>query len=66
MNDEGLAFAESTCSAKIFADQCKFIGQREIKKNCALLSINELTRIALERTRTAQTAIELMGALAEK
>jgi len=34
-------------------------------KNCALLSINELSRIAMERESSATRAVTLMGELAE-
>jgi len=65
MNDEGLSMGESTCSSKITAKQCTELNQRESMKNCALMSINELSRLALERTSEARKAIELMGKFAE-
>jgi dipeptidase len=66
MNEKGVAIGESSCSAKIFASACKYIGQREIENNCALLSINELSRIALERASSAREAISIIGELATK
>lgn len=66
MNEKGLSLGESTCSSKITAKQCTYLGQREKENNCALMSINELSRIALERTDKAQDAIKLMGKLAEE
>jgi len=56
---------ESTCSSKISAKMCTYAGQREKEKNCALMSVNELTRLAMERASTARTAIEIMGKFAE-
>jgi len=56
---------ESTCASKISAKMCTHSGQREIEKNCALMSINELTRLAMERTNNARNAIEIMGKFAE-
>ena len=46
---------ESTCSA-VFSATAK-----DKNNGIALLSINELSRIALERTTTARQAILLMG-----
>lgn len=57
---------ESTCSGILGAEGCKYEGQREKEKNCAIFSINELSRIAMERTETARDAIDLMGNLAEE
>lgn len=60
MNSKQLILGgESTCSA-IFSTTA--VGNDDGK---ALLSINELTRIALEYTSTARNAIKLMGYLAE-
>jgi len=66
MNDKGLSMGESTCSSKTKSNACTYEGQREEKKNCALLSINELGRIGMERESTARAAIQLMGGLAEQ
>ena len=57
MNEKGVGIGESTCGAKIAAKACKYLNQREIEKNCALLSINELTKIALERCNTSRCAV---------
>jgi len=57
MNEKGVGIGESTCGAKIGAKACQYLNQREIEKNCALLSINELTKIALERCNTSRCAV---------
>jgi dipeptidase len=64
MNEHGVGIGESTCSAKIAANGCKYLGQREKEQNCALMSINELSRIGLERCKTARCAVKVMGDLA--
>jgi len=66
MNEKGISMGESTCASKITAKQCKYNGQRDKERNCALLSVNELTRIGLERTDNAVEAIKIMGSLAEE
>ncbi|EQC28572.1 hypothetical protein SDRG_13650 [Saprolegnia diclina VS20] len=58
LNDHGLGFGESTCSAKLWTKPAYDGGQ-------ALLDIAELSRLALERTQSARSAIALMGSLAE-
>lgn len=55
MNEHQLAMGEST-----------FGGRPELESKKGLFYIEELQRIALERTRTARDAIRLMGALASK
>ncbi|RHX98435.1 hypothetical protein DYB36_014368, partial [Aphanomyces astaci] len=57
INEHQLAFGESTCGAKLWAKPATQGGK-------ALFDITELARIALERTRTAREAIQLMGDLA--
>ena len=59
-NDHGVSIAESTCSAIFGAELRGSAG------GTALLSYMELTRIALERCKSAREAVELMGALAEE
>lgn len=59
LNEHQLAMGESSCPAA-FASKPVSDGGK------ALLDIAELSRLALERTRTARDAIALMGALAEK
>ncbi len=56
VNEEGVAIAETTCASKFLYKS----------SNQMLFEITELTRIALERARTAREAIEIIGALAEK
>ncbi|RHY87104.1 hypothetical protein DYB35_011907, partial [Aphanomyces astaci] len=57
INEHQLAFGESTCGAKLSAKPATQGGK-------ALFDITELARVALERTRTAREAIQLMGDLA--
>ncbi|ETV98278.1 hypothetical protein H310_08990 [Aphanomyces invadans] len=57
MNEHQLAFGESTCGAKLWAKPATQGGS-------ALFDITELARVALERTKTARAAIQLMGDLA--
>mmetsp|Transcript_3338 Transcript_3338/g.6343 ORF Transcript_3338/g.6343 Transcript_3338/m.6343 type:complete len:605 (+) Transcript_3338:94-1908(+) len=59
MNEHGVGIGETTCSG-VFATLP--IGQG----GQALLSIDELSHIALERTKTARDAVKMMGELAEK
>jgi len=66
MNEMQVGIGETSCSSKITSNMCTYVGQREKEANCALLSIDELSRIALERASTARQAVTLMGALAEQ
>jgi dipeptidase len=59
MNEHQVAIGESTCAAKLFAAPLTQGGK-------ALLEISELSQIALERSKTAQEAIRIMGSLAEQ
>ena len=56
-NDQGVAFGESSCSAKTFAKSVAAGGP-------SLLSMYELSRLAAERAATARDAVQLMGDLA--
>jgi len=58
MNEHKLAFGESTCSARIVASSLAH-------KGTALFSNAELSKISLERCKTARCAIKLMGSLAQ-
>ncbi len=58
MNEHQVAIGESTCSSKLFA---KPIGSEGGK---ALLNMQILTQIALERSKTAREAIQVIGDLA--
>lgn len=58
MNEHKVAFGESTCSARIVAKSLANNGT-------ALFSNAELSKIALERCKTARCAIKLMGDLAQ-
>lgn len=59
MNEKGLAIGESTCSA-VFGTSAVGHGGK------ALLSVDTLSQIAMERASTAREAVALMGMLAEK
>lgn len=58
MNEHQVAIGESTCAAKLYAAPISDGGK-------ALLEVSELSQIALERSRTAREAIQVMGELAE-
>ena len=57
-NEAGVIMAESTCSARFDA--------KPVPQGKALLSIDELSRIALERASSAREAVEIMGVLSER
>ncbi|RHY97028.1 hypothetical protein DYB37_012239 [Aphanomyces astaci] len=59
MNEHQLGIGESTCTSKLWTKPVSQGGK-------ALLDITELSRIALERSKTAREAIVLMGSLAEQ
>eukprot|EP00742_Colponemidia_sp_Colp-10_P002370 GILJ01002526.1.p1 GENE.GILJ01002526.1~~GILJ01002526.1.p1 ORF type:complete len:658 (+),score=115.19 GILJ01002526.1:40-1974(+) len=59
MNEHQVGIGESTCAAKISALPVSAGGH-------ALFDLAELTRIAMERARTAREALELVTSLAEK
>ena len=59
MNEKQVGIGESTCSGVFAAKAIDHGGN-------ALLSIDELSRIALERANTAREAISIMGSLAEE
>ena len=59
MNEHQVGIAESTCSAVFSASPINSGGR-------ALLSINALSQIAMERARTSREAVQIMGSLAEK
>ena len=56
-----LGIVESSCSSKIGA-----ASRIEVNGTGALFSIDSLSRIALERCKTARCAVLLMGGLAEE
>lgn len=58
MNEHKLAFGETTCSGRFWAASLAANGT-------ALFSNSELSKIALERCKTARCAISLMGSLAK-
>lgn len=57
-NEKQLSIGESTCSA-VFVKEPAPVGK-------AIMSVNELSRIAMERSNSSRAAVELMGALAEE
>lgn len=59
MNEHQVGIAESTCSSV-------FVASAEDMGGAALLSIDQLSQIAMERATTAREAVSLMGELAEK
>lgn len=58
MNEHGLGIAESTCSC------LKWPKNEESSAPKAIMSIDELSRIALERCSTSRCAVETMGSIA--
>lgn len=60
INEKQVAMSESTCSSRITTVGCDYLGQT----NCAIMSIDELSRIGMERASTARQAIQIMGDLA--
>lgn len=58
MNEWGLAIGESTCGAVLTARSLAAGGK-------ALVDVRELSRMAMERCRTARCAVKLMGSFAE-
>lgn len=57
VNEHQLAMGESTCGAR-------FVSRPRTQGGDALFDVSELSRLALQRTRTAREAIQLMGDLA--
>jgi dipeptidase len=54
-NEHGLTIGESTCAANF-----------QSTSDTAMMSIRELTQIAMERCRTARCAVDAMGSVAER
>lgn len=59
INEKQVGIAESTCSSVFVASAVDAGGK-------ALLSIDQLSQIAMERASSAREAVQLMGSLAEK
>jgi dipeptidase len=59
MNEHQLAMGESTCAARFWAAPPSAGGN-------ARMEVREMSKIALERCKTARCAISLMGELGEK
>jgi dipeptidase len=59
LNEHQLAFGESTCGARFFS-------KPKTQGGDALFDIAALSRVAMQRTKTARESIQLMGDLAVK
>jgi len=59
MNEWQVAMGESTCAARFWSAPVSAGGKANIE-------VKELSKIALERCKTARCAISMMGELAEK
>jgi dipeptidase len=59
MNEKQVGIAESTCSGV-------YVGVSVEAGGKALLSVDQLSQIAMERSSTARQAVEIMGELSEK
>mmetsp|Transcript_43081 Transcript_43081/g.74691 ORF Transcript_43081/g.74691 Transcript_43081/m.74691 type:complete len:734 (-) Transcript_43081:517-2718(-) len=59
MNEHQLAMGESTCGAKL-------VTPTTAQGGAAMMNSEDMMGIAMERTKTAQEAIKLMGSLAEE
>merc|ERR1719506_756860 len=68
INEHGVSVAESTCGAMFgtCGRGSSIACEPGRKVGVALLSIDELSYVAMERTRTSREAVELMGKLASK
>lgn len=69
VNENGLAMGESTCSCVSWTDKGGQVSKpctSPSDLNCARVSIDELSRIAMERATNASQACQLMGDLATK
>jgi len=60
-NEKNVGIVESTCSARFFASP-----RKPGETTGPIWSINELSRLAMERAATARDAVLLMGKLAEE
>lgn len=58
LNEHGVSLGESTCSARFVANPVSHNGG-------ALFDVSELSRVGLERGRTAREVIAIMGSLSE-
>jgi dipeptidase len=59
LNSQGVGIGETSCSARILAPV-------DSNATISLLPVEELSRLAMERTNSSRAAVLLMGALAEK
>lgn len=71
LNEKQVGIGESTCSSVSWSKhggkptrQCQE-NERELG-SCALFSVDELSRVCMERAATSRGCVELMGSLAEK
>ena len=58
-NEWGVSIGESTCAARLVSAPVYANGS-------ALFDVSELTRVAMQRSRTAEEAVMVMGRLAEQ
>jgi dipeptidase len=66
VNEMQVGIGESTCSGVFGAEPLGILSSTKKNTNgTALFSIDELSRIAMERSSTARQAVELMGSLGE-
>jgi dipeptidase len=66
MNEHNLMFGECTDGAKFQPDHVSQAEAQKTGKQCRLFYSAELSRIALERCKTAREAVSLMGALIDE
>ena len=68
MNEKQVGVGESTCSCvpwTKYGGKMPKVCSPDLRTNCVLLSITELTRLAMERSNSSRMAVQLMGDLAE-
>ncbi|MGB9365070.1 MAG: C69 family dipeptidase [Xanthobacteraceae bacterium] len=66
MNEHNLMFGECTNGAKYQPSCVSQSDAAKTKKHCRLFYSAELSRVALERCKTAREAVELMGSLLDQ
>lgn len=66
MNEHNLMFGECTNGAKFEPNHVTEADAKKTNSHCRLFYSAELSRVALERCRTAREAVELMGSLIDQ